>query len=196
MRIARQFFRLFKSFEEYKTIRSFLQKPYHDEFDRMTSIFQYFFYGSYWFFDNFVVLCSCKLITWQTKPIFKVAQYCKFLAILENLLISSRNLLRLHHWEIKLRLTMLETHTERENQDSIHKIIEIKEKKLNLWIHLVKLGCDLVSAIEWSDFLYKWTGFRVPEPWVSVSGLLSALITVYYGRLERDYWENSLKNIH
>lgn len=198
MRIARQFFRLFKTFEEYKNIQNFRNKKYHDEFDRMISILQYSLYGLYWFFDNFVVLCSCKLITWQTKPIYKMAQYFKFLAILENLLISSRNLIRFHHSEIKLRISLRESHNEKENQDSIHKITEIKEKKMSLWIHILKLFCDLVPAIELSDFLFKWTKLRIPEFWVGVGGLLSSLLTIYYPRLDKNYWEKSLQiqNIH
>ena len=195
MRIARQFFRLFKSVEEYKHVKIFLNKTYHDEFDRMISVIHYFFYGLYWFFDNFVVLCSCKLITWQTKPIYKMALYFKYLAILNNLLISSRNLLRLHHSEIKLRLGMLEVHNERENQESVHKISEIKELKINIWLRLLKLSCDLIPAIEWSDVLFKWTKTRIPEIWVAVAGFWSAVLTTRYPRLERDYWENTLKKI-
>lgn len=159
----------------------------------MINVIQYFFYCLYWFFDNFTVLCSCKLITWQTKPIYKVAQYCKFLAILQNMLISSRNLLRFHHSEIKLRLSMRESHIERENQESVHKINEIKQRKNILWIHLFKLTCDIIPAIELSDVLLIWTKYRIPEVWIGVAGLISALLTTYYPRLDKNYWQKSLK---
>lgn len=197
MRIARQFFRLFKSVEEYKNVKVFLGKKYADEFDRMISVLQYSLYGLYWFFDNFVVLCSCKLITWQTKPIYKVALYCKYLAILCNLLISSRNLLRLHHSEIKLRISLQETHNnERENKDAVHKITEIKEIKTDLWVHLAKLVLDVFPAIEWSDVLFAWTRIRIWEGWVAITGLGSALLTTYHPRLQRDYWENTVKKLN
>ena len=193
MRISRQFFRLFKVFEEIQHIKNFRNKKYHDEFDRMINIIQYFLYGLYWIFDNVVVICSCKIVRWQTKPIYKVALYIKYLAILQGLLISSRNFMRYHHQEIKIRLNMLELHNEKDNQDAVHKIDEIKQRKISLWLHIFKLGCDLIPAIEWSDVFVKWTKHRIPELWVALAGLISALVTTYQPRLDIDYWEKSLK---
>ncbi len=90
---------------------------------------------------------------------------------------------------------MLESHNEKDNQDAVHKINEIKERKIDLWIHILKLFCDIVPAIEWSDVLFKRTKFRIPEICVGLAGLGSALITTYIPRLDKHYWENSLQKI-
>jgi len=90
---------------------------------------------------------------------------------------------------------MVELHNEKENQDAVHKISEIKERKINLWLHLLKLVCDLVPAVELSDVLFKWTNMRIPEFWMGVAGLLSGMLTTSYPRLDKDYWECTLNKI-
>lgn len=64
----------------------------------------------------------------------------------------------------------------------MNKITDLKFKKGNVWVNVVKLLCDCAPALHFSELVKSY--LNINEGTAGLGGLFSALITTYYGRSE------------
>ena len=91
MRDARKLFRLFKTVNEIKKIKEFLEKDL--KADDILNIIIRGFFGVYWFFDNLNILSKIKILGYDAKKMGKLGSTFWLMALLTNLVLLIKNLL-------------------------------------------------------------------------------------------------------
>ena len=177
MSVARKLFRLFKSFNEYQTIKKTLggdAKPV----DKYLAIATRLAFLFYWLFDNIFVLIKIKFIkTWDMKNALRRANKAWFLGLILTLIGGIRQMIMLASETKKVKAEKARGGIDEAAYSEKQK--QIKTKRTTAIFTIIKALGDSTTASQGLGYPKDYLGFEFNDGVVGIGGFTSAFLTCY-----------------
>ena len=184
MSVARKLFRLFKSFNEWVTIKGYLKGD--APWDNWLPIISRVAFLFYWFFDNLVVLIKVKFIqSMDLKSVSRKASKCWLTGIWLCMIIGLLGLAKtakeeaqilIQRSKAKAKVGASETFDEKQFRDELKKISAARKTHI---LNIIKMIGDGIAASQSLGYPQRFLGVNFNDTVVGVGGFTSAFITCY-----------------
>jgi len=181
MAVARKLFRLFKSVNEYVTIKNFLEGDL-PKVDKYLSSATRLAFLLYWVFDNLGVLIKIKFINgYDMANTLWRANFFWLLGLILGIVQAIRNLIKLRVEDARLRIEKSKVGKEGGMDEAKFKdaVAKLKAARFTNILNLIKNLGDSTTASQGLSLPKKYLGFDFNDALVGVGGFTSAALTCY-----------------
>lgn len=175
MRDARKLFRLFKFVNEYHKMLEIASKGSLDQVEYFLSLSSRLGFLLYWFFDNLVILCKVKMLSYDAKPLTKAGSTFWFLALVAALITNIRSLYANLVKTESLRQSY-KGKREDKTKEELHKTLKART---GIFLNLAKTLGDMITSSQASEIFPKLTNKNFNDGQIGMGGFVSAVITSY-----------------
>ena len=177
MSVARKLFRLFKSFNEYQTIKKTLAGS-AEAVDKYITIATRLAFLFYWLFDNIGVLIKIKFIkSWDFQNALRRANKAWFTGLVLMLIGGIRQLVLLATETKKVKAEKARGAIDESTYSDKQK--QIAAKRLTAIFTIVKALGDSTTASQGLGYPKQYLGFEFNDGVVGLGGFTSAFLTCY-----------------
>ena len=175
---GRKLFKLFRSFNEYVTIKGYLKGD--APLDNALAIASRLAFLGYWLFDNLTVLIKIRVIrAWDLKATTRRAAKFWLTGIVLTILLSLLGAARCSKEEAELRYRRAQSTTSAKAKQFEKELAQIRADRRTNILNAIKMAGDGITATHVLGYPARFLGVTFSDSLVAAGGFSAGFITCY-----------------